>query len=226
MEYSEQIKTILTTNPNIFLEILLEKNQAFQLSAEELVVLQYLWLAKAKQQRSLSHQELADLTHLPEQTVRQVVMKLITNNYIHLITSEHDGKIIEAYDLAPLVNKCFETDVFAIKPTNTVHMFVEKVEHEFARKLSPIEIQYIQGWIFDHHVSVSLLEEALKETVLAGVRNFKYMNAIINNWQNNAEKNTLTKGYRGRKEVLTQNFSVEEKEIAEFDWERALSEDG
>jgi len=225
MTHSDQIKQILTKNPHIFLEILLEKNQIFQLAPAALVILQHLWLAKTKQQRSLSHQELAAVTYLSETEVRELVVALIKDNYLHLVSSQTDGKIVESYDLAPLVNKCFETDVLTIKPTNTLQVFVEKIEHEFARKLSPIEIQYVQGWIFDDHLSISVLEEALKESVLAGVRNFKYMNAIIHNWQKDGEKRTLTNGFRIKKEPAKQTFSPEEKQIAEFDWERALHGD-
>jgi len=225
MDYSVQIKKILTKNPHILLEMLLDKNQTFQLVPEQMVVLQYLWLTKIRQRRSLSHQELADLTHMSEQNVRAVVTYLITNNYLQLVSAEHEGKIVETYDFAPLVNKCFEAELLALKPTNALNLFVEKVEHEFARKLSPIEIQYIQGWIFDRKLNISVLEDALKETVLAGVRNFKYMNAIIHNWQNDAQKDLLTKGYRAKQQPMKQKFSDAEKEIAEFDWERALNED-
>jgi len=225
MKYGTEMYKLLLKNPHIFLEILLEKNKNFQLSPQALVVLQYLWLTQAQQKRSLSHQELAAYIHIPEQTVRPIIVQLIKDNYLHLVTSERDGKIIESYDLAPLVNKCFEADFVPLKPTNAVQVFVEKVEHEFSRKLSPIEIQYIQGWVFDQHVSITVLDEALKETVLAGVRNFKYMNAIINNWQNDSEKKALTQNYRAQNNAAKQTFSRAEKEIAEFDWERALNDD-
>src|SRR5699024_7946616 len=91
------------------------------------------------------------------------------------------------------INKCFDTKIIDIQPTNALFQFVEKVELEFSRKLSPIEIQYIQTWIYDEHFSIEILEEALKESVLSGVRNFKYMSAIINNWQTNNTQNTNVK---------------------------------
>jgi len=224
MNQNEQLKNILYKNPFILIELLLEKNAIFELSAESIVLLQYIWLNKTKNNVNLSHQELADLAHIEVKDVRKILTELIKDDFIHLISTKQDGKINEEYDLSPLINKCLEAKLIDAKPTNAVFSFVEQVELEFSRKLSPIEIQYIQGWIFDDHVSLEILEEALKESVLSGVRNFKYMSAIIHNWQNNNAQVDMTKKSRNNTTVL-KDFSQEDKAIAKFDWERALNED-
>lgn len=222
------IQEMLIKNPLILIEVLLEKNAVLNFSPEEVVILQYLWLAKTKQNMTLSNKQIAEMANIEEANVRKAIMNLIKEKYITLVSSDVEGKITEEYDLSPLINKCFDATIMPIKTSNALQQFVQKVEGEFARKLSPIEIQYIQGWIYDEHISVEVLEEALKESVINGVRNFKYMNSIINNWQTNKQQDNYANKYGMResfKQSRQKEFSQEEKEIAKFDWESVLNED-
>ena len=57
-------------------------------------------------------------------------------------------------------------------------------ENEFARPLSPIEIEQIQKWS-EELKNNQLIREALKRAVLLGKHNFKYIDSIILEWQKN-----------------------------------------
>ena len=56
-------------------------------------------------------------------------------------------------------------------------------ENEFARPLSPMEIEQIQKWAAE--LNNQLIREALKRAVLLGKHNFKYIDSIILEWQKN-----------------------------------------
>ena len=231
MNELELVKAILQKNPSYFVEILLEKNYQLQLQPQELIIIEYLWFARYKQNMMLSFQQLADLTHLSVDDVRKTISQLIHNECLELTSfTSADGKMMEDYDFTPLIHKCFAAPVVTDKKTNVLQVFVEKVEQEFTRKLSPIEIQKIQSWVYDEKIDVATLEYALEEAVLAGVKTFNYMGGILRN------RNVQNDGYQQRdrmkmRQVLEQTknkeFSDEEKAIAfGLDWERDLNENG
>lgn len=57
-----------------------------------------------------------------------------------------------------------------------------KIETEFGRPLSPIELETIAIWIDEDHYNFEIILCALQEAVLNQVWNLKYMNTILINW--------------------------------------------
>lgn len=57
-----------------------------------------------------------------------------------------------------------------------------KIETEFGRPLSPIELETIAIWIDEDHYNFEIIVCALQEAVLNQVWNLKYMNTILINW--------------------------------------------
>lgn len=56
-------------------------------------------------------------------------------------------------------------------------------EREFARPLSPMEVERIQHWITE--TDTVIIMEALRRAVLMGKNNFRYIDAIIMEWRKN-----------------------------------------
>lgn len=56
-------------------------------------------------------------------------------------------------------------------------------ENEFGRALSPLEIEQIEQWAEER--DTRLVVEALKQAVLRGKHNFKYINTILMGWKKN-----------------------------------------
>ena len=54
-------------------------------------------------------------------------------------------------------------------------------ENEFARSLSPIEYETITNWL-NNGISEELINDALKEAVVNGVTNLRYIDKIIYEW--------------------------------------------
>lgn len=58
-----------------------------------------------------------------------------------------------------------------------------KIEVEFGRPLSPMEMQVVNDWFDKDHYSAEMIDLALREAVLNSARNWKYMDRILRNWQ-------------------------------------------
>ena len=63
-------------------------------------------------------------------------------------------------------------------------------ESELGRTLSSFEYEMINKWI-EKGVQEDTIKNALKEAVLNGVRNFKYIDKIIYEWSKNGIKNKM-----------------------------------
>ncbi len=57
------------------------------------------------------------------------------------------------------------------------------IEKEFGRTLSPIELETISQWFDIDNYDPDIIMLALKEAVLNQVRNLKYMDRILGNWE-------------------------------------------
>ena len=56
------------------------------------------------------------------------------------------------------------------------------METEFGRLLNPIEMSLVNDWLDQDHYDIEVIKLALRETVLNGKYNFKYMDRILSNW--------------------------------------------
>jgi DNA replication protein len=58
-------------------------------------------------------------------------------------------------------------------------------EREFARPLTPMEMETITGWLDQDRYPVELVNMALKEAVFAGKIHFRYIDRILLEWKRN-----------------------------------------
>lgn len=57
----------------------------------------------------------------------------------------------------------------------------QQVEHFFGRLLSPIEIETVKGWMDTK--TPELVAQAIREASLQNVRNVRYIDRILSNWE-------------------------------------------
>ena len=87
-------------------------------------------------------------------------------------------------------------------------------EKEFARPLSPMEYEFINAWI-NSGMNEDIIKEALKEATYNGVKNLRYIDKIIYEWNK--------KGYKTVDDVINNRYKKEEKEdknnfFFEYNW--------
>lgn len=95
------------------------------------------------------------------------------------------------------------------------HNLFSKFEKEFGRTLSPIEYELINAWK-DNNFSEELILEALKEAVLNGVSNLRYIDKILYEWNRKGIKK-VEDIEKNRTNTKTNNV-----EVFDYDW---LNED-
>ena len=113
------------------------------------------------------------------------------------------------------LNKLYEKLAFLVlnqekedsKPNNLFSIF----EKEFGRTLSPIEYELINAWK-ENHFSEELILAALKEAVLNGVSNLRYIDKILYEWNRKGIKNV------SELQKQKENKPKKELDVFHYDW--------
>lgn len=113
------------------------------------------------------------------------------------------------------LNKLYEKLAFLVlnqekedsKPNNLFSIF----EKEFGRTLSPIEYELINAWK-ENHFSEDLILAALKEAVLNGVSNLRYIDKILYEWNRKGIKNV------SELQKQKENKPKKELDVFHYDW--------
>ncbi len=66
--------------------------------------------------------------------------------------------------------------------SNTTASVYTRFEEEFGRLLSPLEYEQIMQWVDEDQYPQWMIIEALRESVLAGVYNFRYVDTVLTDW--------------------------------------------
>ena len=101
------------------------------------------------------------------------------------------------------------------KDTDESEIF-QYIEKEFGRTLGSIEIQIINAWL-ESNISEDLIKEALKEAVLNGVTNLKYMDTILYEWGKDGVK-TVEDVEKRRKKRRNYKDKAQDIDMDIVDW--------
>lgn len=105
--------------------------------------------------------------------------------------SDEEGVIYEQFSLSPLWEKLAELVAREIKQLEEKHGQEEEMtlyrlfEREFSRPLSPIEGETLSMWIDQDQHTPELIKAALREAVISGKLNFRYIDRILFEWKKN-----------------------------------------
>ena len=121
---------------------------------------------------------------LTEEDVMTSFNNLIVKGFIEYKTIRENGMIKEIISLDKFYNN------IALKLANQNKKEVSNniydiFQKELVRSLSPTEYEYINNWL-EKGLSENLIIGALKEAVLSGVKNFRYIDRVLFDWQKKA----------------------------------------
>lgn len=121
---------------------------------------------------------------LSEEEALNAYSSLLSKGIIEVKMEKKDGKISESISLEGLYNKL----VLEQKEESSKSDIYSKFEKEFGKTLSPIEYETINRWL-ENGIKEEIIESALKEAVINGVTNLRYIDKIIYDWtKNNSSK--------------------------------------
>lgn len=132
-----------------------------------------------------------------EEEILNTYTSLITKGLIEVKVFKDSGVVSEVISLDMFYDKL----VMNTKNEENNTDIYSKFESEFGRSLSPIEYETINRWL-ENGVSEEIITSALKEAVINGASNLRYIDKIIYEW--------TKKGIKPKEE----DYSF----IDDFDW--------
>lgn len=135
-----------------------------------------------------------------------LLRRLVQRGFIEIIDEQSsDGIRYEKYSLLPLWEKL--VDQFLLKQKNNQELKQEKeetdlytcFEKEFGRPLSPFECESLAMWMDDDNHDPIIIKAALREAVMSGKLNFRYIDRILFEWKKNGIKTIEQAKNQGRK---------------------------
>ena len=147
----------------------------------------------------LNTEDIKDKLGFDEDTVFNTFNSLINKKYIEMDVKNNHSVIIEMIKLDPFYDRLALNKKTDDNTTDIYSLF----EQELGRTLSSFEYEIINKWI-EKGISEDTIKRALKEAILNGVTNFKYIDKIIYDWSKNNVKQIK------KKETL--------EDLFDYDW--------
>lgn len=141
---------------------------------------------------------------LSEEEVLSAFDNLVSKGLIEVKVNKEKDKIVEEILLDNLYNKLL-LDLPEDKKETDIYSAFEK---EFSRTLSPMEYETINKWL-EGGVSEETIKSALKEAVLNGVYNLRYIDKIIYEW---TKKKIRISNDEGSTQVFDYNWLEDDNE--------------
>lgn len=132
--------------------------------------------------------ELSGRTSFSSEECSNLLRTLIHKGVLSLEQHQNasDGLYSESYSLVPLWEKLL---LHYFKNQEPVEQESEQLftlfEQEFGRPLSPLECESFTKWMDEDKHSPALIKAALKEAVMSGKLNFRYIDVILLEWKKN-----------------------------------------
>lgn len=153
-------------------------------------------------------------------TVMQYISVLTDKDIISVDVLPNDKNVREEYiSLENFYNKLQiiikEKVVSKEEPEDEQVEILKYMEEQFGRTLSSIEVEVVKAWIADNN-NCELVKEAVKEAVLSGVSNIRYIDKILYEWNKKGIKNKEDV-LEEKKKFRTRN-EKEKIEVFDYDW--------
>ena len=162
----------------------------------------------------LNMDELSKNLGIPSDKAYEVFTNLLSKKLIDIKTEKDiEGRMIEKVSLDNFYEMIVEEEKTEEKKEIKTDIYA-KFEQEFARPITSTEYEIINAWL-EHNYSEELIVGALKEAVYNGVRNFRYIDKILYEWNK--------KGFKTMNDVnnhLEHRNTVkkEDSELFDYNW--------
>ncbi|SEM83843.1 DNA replication protein [Mesobacillus persicus] len=185
---------------------LLTEYKNMHLSEQELVLLLQVLHFSEKGNDFPTPTELSGRMAMSAFDCTEILRSLIQKGFIEIIDGDStDGIRFEKYSLDPLWDKLIDRFMQNRKQEKVNARQVEEsdlytcFEKEFGRPLSPFECETLAMWMDDDHHDPIIIKAALRESVISGKLNFRYIDRILFEWKKNGIKTIEQAKSYGRK---------------------------
>ena len=173
-------------------DLLLNYNQLFS-SSDDFLIWQFFYLQNTTALGELSPSQIAEKIGKEVTEVNQAISRLTDKGLLQYRTIELNGEIEVIFD-ATLALECLDQLFEKQAPNqaqlapNDLKRLVDTFQQELGRLLSPFEIEDLEKSLKEDGTSADVIKEALREAVLNGKPNWKYIQAILRNWRHEGIK--------------------------------------
>lgn len=173
-------------------ELLLNYNRLFS-SSDDFLVWQFFYLQNTTALGELSPSQIAEKIGKNVTEVNQAISRLTEKGLLQYRTIELNGEIEVIFDATlalERLDQLFEKQApnQVQSAPNDLKSLVDTFQQELGRLLSPFEIEDLETSLKEDGTSADLIKEALREAVLNGKPNWKYIQAILRNWRHEGIK--------------------------------------
>ena len=168
-------------------DLLLNYNRLFS-SSDDFLVWQFFYLQNTTALGELSPSQIAEKIGKNVTEVNQAISRLTEKGLLQYRTIELNGEIEVIFDATlalERLDQLFEKQApnQVQSAPNDLKIVVDTFQQELGRLLSPFEIEDLEKSLKEDGTSADLIKEALREAVLNGKPNWKYIQAILRNWR-------------------------------------------
>ena len=173
-------------------DLLLHYNQLFS-SSDDFLVWQFFYLQNTTALGELSPSQIAEKIGKNVTEVNLAISRLTEKGLLQYRTIELNGEIEVIFDATfalERLDQLFEKQApkQVQSAPNDLKSLVDTFQQELGRLLSPFEIEDLEKSLKEDGTSADLIKEALREAVLNGKPNWKYIQAILRNWRHEGIK--------------------------------------
>lgn len=193
-----ELKTLLSEKNFVISPLILKYIHRYNLTMDEFLLLLYFINVEC----SLDLDKIKRYFSFSDEVILDTFNSLIAKKVIELVVTKEDGKVTERISLDILYDGIILNSDNEPSGTNESDIYA-CFEKEFGRTLSPIEYETISNWL-GNNIDEKTIKAALKEAVLNGVSNLRYIDKILYEWT--------------KKGGHSHEASVEEKKVELFDY--------
>lgn len=194
--------------------LLFSEYRNLNLNEYELVLLLNILTYIEKGNEFPTPEELSSRMTISVADCNEMLRRLVQRGLIEIIDGySNEGIRFEKYSVMPLWGKLVDQFLITNKNSKEMNKQSEETdvytcfEKEFGRPLSPFECESLGMWMDDDHHDPVIIKAALREAVMSGKLNFRYIDRILFEWKKNGIKTIEQAKNHGRKfrQKQTQN---------------------
>lgn len=163
-------------------------------SSDDFLVWQFFYLQNTTGLDEMSPSQIAERIGKEISDVNQAISNLTERGLLQYRTIELNGEIELLFDASLALERLDDllgvahSNSDQLTPQNQLKDLVETFQQELGRLLTPFEIEDLTKTLKEDGTSADLIKEALREAVLNGKANWKYIQAILRNWRHEGIK--------------------------------------
>ncbi len=205
------IDDLIKVNNNLIIpSYLIKYYEILDISDYDFLLLVYL-INQKEDKIILDVKKISEDLFIDQSRLLEVISNLTDKKYISIEVKKNNG-IIEEYISLELIYSKLKLLMIENKNNEKTNDIYSTFEQEFGRTLSPTEYETIQNWI-ESNISIDLIKSALKEAILSGVSNIRYIDKILFEWNK--------KGYKTSEDIVSNRKYKDDnyvEEIYDYDW--------